>query len=108
MAKRKKRKINFLKLFKYIILIINIIFAIGLLFTFIGQYVKPSFSTFIAFSGLGFPYLLVLNLFFVVFWLFFKAKLSIISLILILMNINNIDKYFQLNASPKPESCVNS
>lgn len=107
MAKRKKRKINFLKLFKYIILIINIIFAIGLLFTFIGQYVKPSFSTIIAFSGLGFPYLLVLNLFFVVFWLFFKAKLSIISLILILMNINNIDKYFQLNASPKPESCVN-
>jgi endonuclease/exonuclease/phosphatase family metal-dependent hydrolase len=108
MAKRKKRKINFLKLFKYIILIINIIFAFGLLFTFIGQYIKPSYSIIIAFSGLGFPYLIIVNLIFVFFWLFFKARLSLISLILVLININNVDKFYQLNASPKPESCVNS
>ena len=107
MAKRKKKKINFLKLFKVILLIINIICAFGLFLTFIGQFIKPSTSFIIALSGLGFRYLLVINLFFVFFWLFIRFKISILSLVLILININNIDKYFQLNASLKPESCVN-
>ena len=106
MAKRKKKKINLKKIIKVILLTINIICGFGLLFTFVGQYIKPSTSFIIALSGLGFKYLLFINLFFVFFWLFIKFKLSLISLILVLTNINNIDKYFQLNASPKPESCV--
>lgn len=107
MAKRKKRKINFLKLFKILFQILNIISAVGLLFTFICQYLPPSFSYIIAFSGLGFGYLLFINLFFVFFWLFIKFSISLLSLSLILLNINNIDKFYQLNETPKPESCVN-
>lgn len=107
MAKKKKKKINFLKIFKVIILFLNIISATGLFFTFIGQYLPPSYSYIVAFSGLGFSYLLFINLFFVFFWLFIRFKIALLSLILILLNINNIDKYYQLNETPKPETCVN-
>ena len=107
MSKRKKKKIDYLKLLKYFFLGLNILFGFGLLLAFLAHYIRPSTSIMIAFSGFGFIYLLYINLFFIVFWLFIKFKFSLISLLLVLMNINNIDRYFQLNASPIPPACVN-
>lgn len=106
MRKRKQKKIDLLKLFKLILLILNIIFGLGLLFSFATHYIKPSSSITIAFAGFAFIYFVYINLFFILIWLFIRIKYSLISLVLILLNTNNIDRYFQLNASPKPSSCV--
>ena len=107
MAKKNRRGLFFKVSGKVFLLILNILVALGLLFTFLTQWIKPSTSIWIAFSGLGFTYLILANFVFIILWLFLKRSFTLISLIAITININNIDRHYQLNAAPKPESCCN-
>ena len=58
------------KVFFWIVLSLNIIAAFLLLLSWLAGLVHPSISRLVVFCGLGFPYLLLVNIAFVLAWLF--------------------------------------
>ncbi len=103
----KKPKSNSWNIFYSLVLLINVAVAFSLFFSFLAQYINPSTSITVAFAGLFFPYILIVNICFVLFWLFAKWKFALVSVICVLLNVSNIDKYFQLRPQEVPRSCVN-
>ncbi|MBQ7489582.1 MAG: endonuclease/exonuclease/phosphatase family protein [Bacteroidales bacterium] len=103
MKKKKSGK----DLFKGILIALNLFVAIPLLLAFLAQYVPPTLSMICTFCGLAFPYLLYANFIFIIIWLIINYRFSLISLILVLININNIDRHYQFRAAEIPEPCVN-
>jgi len=88
-----------------IFLILNIVAAFALLLAFCSQFISPETSVLPTYCGLVFPYLVCANLFFVLFWIFVKLKCTFFSIIILLLNINNIDKYYQFSGMNKPDIC---
>jgi len=110
MAIQKKKKKSHFSLKKLIIIplfLVNCIAALGLFVAFLAQFIPPTLFSFSAFCGLGFIYILAMNAIFVVLWLPLKFPYTLISLSLILLNVGNIDKHFQLKGAEKPQACVN-
>ena len=104
MAKKEMAK----KVLFWIVLISNAIFAVFLLLSWLAGFVHPSVSRLVVFCGLGFPYLLFINIGFVLLWLFMDYRFSLLSIVFILLNINTIDKHFQFRGAEVPENCPNS
>lgn len=78
---RKKSPSFFSKAF----LFFNLLFAAFLLLSYLASLVDPLTFWPLAFFGLAYPWLLLINLLFGVFWLFKKAKFSLISAVAILI-----------------------
>ena len=92
------------KFLKNIIRYLNIVFAVLLLLTYLSTFISPKSVPWLAFFGLAYPYLLLINLFFIGFWISRKNWLFIISLLAILAGWNHIDAFFQLNIfNKKPQ-----
>lgn len=103
-----KKKGNWLKtLGKFLLFAVTIVSAVALLFSFLAKIFPPSFSSTIAYCGLFFPYLLVLNFIITIIWLVVDFTWALIPVTVILLNVNNIDKHFQLRGTEKPEVCAN-
>jgi len=77
-------------------LIINVVLAILLLITALSVYVSPATSWIFAFIALMYPIVLILNVLFVLFWLFFRKWLFLVSLFCILLGWNSLKKFFQI------------
>ena len=77
---------------------VNIVAAIPLLLSYCAGFIPPSWGGAVVCCGIGFKYLLWINLAFVVLWLPFNYPWCLISLLLVLLNINNIDKHIQLHS----------
>jgi endonuclease/exonuclease/phosphatase family metal-dependent hydrolase len=105
-AKKKKPSFTLKKLLIIPLFLANCIAALGLLLAFLAQYIPPAWFSFGAFCGLGFIYILIFNALFVILWLPLKYPFALISLSLILMNVSNIDKHYQLKGAEKPEKCI--
>ena len=105
--KKKKSSFTLKKLITIPLFLVNCVVALGLLCSLLAQYIPPTLFSFVAFCGLGFIYILVLNALFVFLWIPIKYPYSLISLVLILLNVGNIDKHFQLKETEKPPKCVN-
>ncbi|MDL2308052.1 endonuclease/exonuclease/phosphatase family protein [Bacteroidales bacterium OttesenSCG-928-C03] len=95
------------KILIFIAFLLNIVVAVALLFAFLAQFISPNSFLLLTYCGLAFPYLAIANLVFVVFWLFINRKYSLLSLLLLLLNINNIDRSFQFSGMEKPQVCDN-
>ncbi len=103
-----KKKLGFIKSFaKFLLLSLTFAAAIALLFSYLAKLIPPTASHLIAFCGLLFPYFLFANLGFAVIWLFIDYRWSLLPTVIILLNINNIDRHFQMRAQEKPETCAN-
>lgn len=78
------------KLFQQIIAVTNVLAALGLLLSMLAPYVSPASINMLAIFGLTFPYLVIVNVLFVLFWLNFKKAFSLISfsLLLVIVGIN--------------------
>jgi len=105
--KKKKSAFTLKKLITIPLFLVNCVAALGLLCALLAQYLPPTLFGFVAFCGLGFIYILALNGLFVILWIPIKYPYSLISLVLILLNVGNIDKHFQLKEAEKPPKCVN-
>ena len=73
------------KILYRILLFINLIFAAGLLLSYMSVYVNPSIFWPAAFFGLIYPFLLLANVLFMIMWLVRLKKEFLISLIIILL-----------------------
>ena len=105
MAKKKSNRLKTLG--KFLLFAVTIVSALALLFSFLAKIFPPSFSSTIAYCGLLFPYLLILNFVITAIWLVVDFTWALIPVALILLNVNNIDKHFQLRGTEKPEVCAN-
>lgn len=95
-------------IFFWIFLFINIVAAVPLLLSLCAGFIPPSWGGALVICGIGFEYILLVNLVFVVLWLPFNYPWCLLSLSLVLLNINNIDKHFQLHGNDVPETCHNN
>jgi endonuclease/exonuclease/phosphatase family metal-dependent hydrolase len=84
------------KLVRNIFFAVNILFAVALLATYLVQEVNPSTFWIPSVLGLVYPYLLIANVLFVGFWLIFKQKYMLLSVVCILAGMHINTSYFQL------------
>jgi endonuclease/exonuclease/phosphatase family metal-dependent hydrolase len=78
-----------------IFLIANVSAALLLIITYFSVYVSPASSWIFAFIGMGYPYILVVNLLFIILWLVFRKWLFLISIFCIAMGWTTFRKFFQ-------------
>lgn len=84
------------RFFTYLLLILNIAAASALAFASIVVYLSPEKIWIAELFGLAYPYLLVVNLLFIIFWAFFRIRYALISLVVILSGFNLIGSYLQI------------
>lgn len=86
----------------YIILAANIFTILTMLLSTLAWWVSPEKTTFFSYLGLGFVFILVINIIFLIFWLiFFKWRFALVSFISLLICIGPILTLFPINFSPQ-------
>jgi len=105
MAKKKGNRLKTIG--KFLLIVITIFAAIGLFFSFLAKLLPPSFSSTVAYCGLFFPYLLLVNFVLTIIWIVVDFTWALIPVLVILLNVNNIDRHFQFRGIEKPEVCAN-
>ena len=89
MAEDKKR-IGFLGFF---LRLINIVLIIALLLSYLAQWISPRHFWPIAFFGMAYPILAILNFIFIIHWIFRRRKFAIYSTIALLIGIGMIGRF---------------
>jgi endonuclease/exonuclease/phosphatase family metal-dependent hydrolase len=100
MAKKKGKGRTFLK---RLTLVLNILAVIALLLAYAASFVSPARYWIFAFFGLAYPYILIINLFFVIVWLLSWNRFIWISILAISLGITHILSLVQYR---KPQSSV--
>jgi len=94
------------QLFVYTLLFLNLIAASALAFASISVFLSPEKIWVAALFGMTYPYILVLNLVFVVLWVMIKPKFILVSLIVILAGYNHIGNYLQFSGRQTKEKGI--
>lgn len=87
-----------------IMLLLNIFAVILLLLAYLSFHTRPSVLPYIAFSGLSYPFILLLNLAFIAFWLLSRMRYAILSIIVVLAGWNHIGRLYQFGGNEMPEA----
>jgi endonuclease/exonuclease/phosphatase family metal-dependent hydrolase len=88
---------------KKVIVILNVLAALAFILSCLAPYLDPQDWWLISILGLGFVFLFILLLAFIFFWLFFKPRLVVISLVALLFGIRSISVLFAFNNPDKFE-----
>jgi endonuclease/exonuclease/phosphatase family metal-dependent hydrolase len=80
--------------------IINLSFVILLLIADLSVFISPEKLWIAAFMGLAYPYLLLINVCFIIYWIIKRQKLFLISIAAILIGWNNLSAFIQLPLKP--------
>jgi len=78
-----------------IILLLNYVAALLLLLAFIAPYLPGDLIPFLSLSSLIFPFLVLLNILFVLYWTIQLKKYVFVSLVVLLLNYNNLQAIYQ-------------
>ncbi len=78
--------------------LLNMIAAVFLLLAYLAPFVAPDTFWPLSIIGLGYPFLLVLNFLFLIFWLIQRSKKLILSLLVIVLGLGYFNNYFQFHA----------
>lgn len=84
-------------IFHGIILILNGLAIILLLAAYLAYHLNPSVFPYLSFAGLAYPYILALNILFVLFWALVRMKYAIVTLLIIAMGWNHVGRLIQFN-----------
>ena len=87
------------KVFYAIILFLNAIAVILLLAAYLAYHISPASVSGISFAALAYPYILIVNLVFVVLWGFIRVRYAFISLLVIVAGWNHIGRLVQIKGS---------
>jgi len=79
------------------ILILNVLAALGLILSYLAPLIDPAKVFFPAIFGLAYPYILMLNLLFICYWLIRLKKEIFISIVVILFGWNHLNNMLPLN-----------
>jgi endonuclease/exonuclease/phosphatase family metal-dependent hydrolase len=95
MAGKKNGRTGF---FKILFIILNAGAALALGLSYLAPYVSPESNAWLPFFGLAYPILLMINIAFVLLWLFFSRKWMLLSLITILAGWNHLTSHLQFRS----------
>lgn len=99
--RRNRKKCGFLSRLS---LALYLVAGIALLISYLSPYINPAGFWPVAFFGLAYPFLVLLNLLFLVFWLFRGSKRSLIPLLLLLAGLPFHVQHFGFRFQPdKPQ-----
>lgn len=106
MAVKRKRGLSFAR---KVLLLINAGFALLMLLSYLAPHISPATFWPMAFVGLLYPLWLAGNLFFIFFWLIFRKRYFLLSLVVILIGFGHLGNFIQWNNIHKslPEEGVN-
>lgn len=100
MAELKKKSGRF-SVLRFLLMVANLFVILGVVAGFMAAYISPDDNWIWAFFGLAFPYLLIINLFFIPVWLLLKKKNALLPLVIILICWTRISGYIQLDFGNK-------
>jgi endonuclease/exonuclease/phosphatase family metal-dependent hydrolase len=93
--KSSKRKVS---IPTKLMLLVNILFVLLLICSLLASHISPARFWPLAYTGIAYPLLLVINLFFVLFWMVFLKKYFLLSLITILLGYNQFNSFIQFRS----------
>lgn len=99
MPPRKKKKKT--GSFTFLILGLNLISLVALLFSYLAPYINPNSFWPIAFFGIAYPFLLLMNILFVIFWSIKRSRYVALSLFSITVGYIPLTKHFGFHAKPE-------
>lgn len=85
------------KIIKKILFLLNVLVAAALLLSYLAVYISPAHTVFPAFFGLAYPYILLLNIIFMIFWAVNFKKEALLSLVVILLGITHVSNFIRFN-----------
>jgi endonuclease/exonuclease/phosphatase family metal-dependent hydrolase len=88
--------------------VINIVFALLLIGSYLSTHINPGKHYLWAFLGLGFPILLTINIAFLFYWLVRRKIQLIFSLVAIILGAHHISHVYQISFKTKPVDVENS
>ena len=83
---------------------LNSIAVVGLIFAYISPFINPEITGFFAIFGLGYPFILVVNVLFLLFWLLFKRKYILLPLLGLLLGFFPLRRTIALKLDDKKEA----
>jgi len=75
--------------------------ALTLIATYLSVYISPASYWIFAFIGMGYPFILIFNILFILLWIFFRKWYALISVITIAIGWNIFREYFQFQPKVK-------
>lgn len=82
-AKSGKKKSGFIRFIKWLFVFLNVLAVLALILSYLSPFVSPASSAYIPFFGLAYPILVLMNLGFVLIWLFANWRWAFLSLLTI-------------------------
>lgn len=104
MSNRSKKRIS---VPSFLLVLINLFFIFLLFLSYLSNHVSPARFWPLAFAGLAYPVILVINFFFVLFWLVFLKKYFLLSFIAILIGFNQITTFINFSKDQSPSDQAN-
>jgi endonuclease/exonuclease/phosphatase family metal-dependent hydrolase len=89
------------KYIRKILFWINLLVACSLFTAYMANFINPAKIWQIAFFGLAYPALLLINIGFIIFWIWQKKMLALISAFVIVAGWTNVGRYIQIRAFEK-------
>ena len=96
-----------LKFFDKIIFFVNTLAAFLLLFAYILPYIPPKSFSLLSVLSLAVPVLIVMNILFLLYWLFNVKKQLLLSLVVLLIGLNYITSIYKFTGSKTVEDADN-
>ncbi len=87
------------KAFTKIVFAINLFAVIALLLSYLAVYIPPDKFWVPSFFGLAYPFIIVANVLFVIYWIIVKPKYSLFSILAILCGFGFLSRYVQLSGN---------
>jgi endonuclease/exonuclease/phosphatase family metal-dependent hydrolase len=89
------------KLIGEILFWLNLLLALLLAMSYLANYINPTYIWSIAFLGLLYPFLFLLNTTFAIFWIFMRKWYALVSVVIILLGWGYIGRFIQLRFDRK-------
>ncbi|MCU0370021.1 MAG: hypothetical protein MUC31_01290, partial [Bacteroidales bacterium] len=94
-----------LGIFNSLVLIFNILFILALCLSYLSVHVSPEKSWILPFFGLLYPYLVIFNLFMVIYWILRRRWLFLLSAITLVAGWHHLDRTIQFRSEkPAPQN----
>ncbi|MEE9463489.1 MAG: hypothetical protein V3V53_16745, partial [Bacteroidales bacterium] len=84
------------RILRKFILYANVVFAVFLILSFLSPHLSPEKIWFPAFLGLAYPYILLVNVFFLLGWIILKRRELLISLLAIILGWGTFTDYLSI------------
>jgi endonuclease/exonuclease/phosphatase family metal-dependent hydrolase len=90
-------KIKLKKTFIYLFLFFNILVILALLISYLAVFIPPDKFWIPSFFGLAFPFFVVANILFIIFWALIKPRFLFLSLVAVLVGWGFVNRYLQIS-----------